>query len=323
MSNIPIDYADDLNRSAQNINSDVMAKLILAYQKNIENIEDDTIIDNLFISSLIDQHNIFAEFGGTSLEANSKDGHLTISGYHIKQPKIFRTDPLTYNLTGASNLRFAFPGIAESTKFNAGAFIQNTQTILIPQNDSLDFGNSFTISFWIYKPTQNVTGARFLLSRGGSYSPAGVDLFLFSSGIYTQVWQTSNALSQFGTSIPAGWSHITLFYKAGISQNIRLYHNGIQRNSRTFSAAINPPTSGHSILSRYNATQPLPAGAGVAWFSYCHGSPAGDFATWALNDFNGIRDLSNMQEIISFPFTGHAKPQPPQTTGTMYSNTPN
>ena len=324
MSNIPIDYADDLNRSAQNINSDVMAKLILAYQKNIANIEDDTIIDNLFISSLIDQHNVFSEFGRNSIEGNDKDGHLTISGYNIKQPKIFRTDPLTYDLTGASNLRFAFPNIAESTKFNAGAFIETTQRIGIEQNPNLDFTNGFTVAFWIYKPFSPITGfTQYLLADGTAFSTSGQNIFLFASGIYTTLYRTNGTSISFGAATPVGWTHIAIIYNANNNQSIQMYRNGVFTNERTSIPAIKSPETGFSMLSRYSSFQPLATGTGVAWFTYCKGTPTGDPATWALNDFNGIRDLSNMQEIISFSFAGHAKPQPPQTTGTMYSNTAN
>jgi len=106
---IPTDYAEDLIRGQKTISSSVMAQLILAFQKSIKVPEDDTVIDNLIFSPLIDIHNTSFDIFGSDLESEEFTNHTSSLGYRkiLKTP--FHSDPLTYDLSNALGIAFPQP----------------------------------------------------------------------------------------------------------------------------------------------------------------------------------------------------------------------
>mgnify|MGYP000328605514 CR=1 FL=1 len=106
-------------------------------------------------------------------------------------------------------------------------FNGNTNSILVPDNNSLDVSDKITISVWV-KPN-NITGSNMIVMKGQSSGNlvnyalriTGGQIDFFYGNTVWQGWRTTNA-----NLVNGVWQHIVAAGTIGANHNMRIYVNG-------------------------------------------------------------------------------------------------
>jgi len=98
-----------------------------------------------------------------------------------------------------------------------------------------------------------------------------------------------------------------------------LYVNKVLVDSKSQVGSIDTNSADIGIFASPIGNSPIQPNDALSWLSLIHGFVD---QTWVNNDYNGIRDLSEIDEILAFPFIQDVKPRPPFTSGTFRSHTP-
>lgn len=307
---IPSDFAADLQRNQTNLPTDILARLILFYQKSLDVPENDIVVDTFYYSPLIDLHNTAILLAGPTITEENFVNHIGSKGYTKFIPETVHSDPLVYNFTNASGITFDQPDSGNGARFNGAAIGDNNSYIVIDDHPSLNITDEITFAFWFF-PFLGSGTSRIIHKDGDAYfvNFNGTDRLRarFSIG-------GSNINLDFVLTL-AKWHHVVATCKSG---NQELYVDNVLVASDTEVGSIDTFAANLGIMARADGTQAFETLEGLSWFSMIHGYVD---SAWVANDFIGIRDVSDVDEIICFPFMQALNPQPPMTSGIFVSHT--
>lgn len=307
---IPNDFAADLLRNAKNLPSDVLAKLVLAYQKSLEIPEDDIVSDPFIYSPLIDLHNTSVAISDGDIIEDEFDDHIGSIGFRKLIPPTVHSDPLVYDFTNISGFTFNQPDSGVGTRFNGAAINDGNSYIKIDDNSILDVTDEIIIATYAFlKIGTAVIGTIEHKNNSTSFSLIrnASDAIVFAGKVGASTFSLSHTITT------DGWYHIVATAKSGVQT---LYVDKVAEDSDTLAGALGTDSDDVGIQAESDGSNILTDGEGLAWISHIQG-----FAdqAWVDDDFDGIRDVSARDEIICFPFMGAANAQPPMTSGLFIS----
>lgn len=308
---MPSDFAANILQNQSNLPTDLMARLILFYQKSIETPEDDTVVTNLLYSPLIDLHDTTFDIVGGDIEQVEFDNHIGSSGYSKIQELPFHSDPLIYDFTNASGISHHQPDQNVGTRFGGAAITNGSSNMMIEDHPSLDFTDEFTMVCWAYLKIG--TGQQgFIFDKSG---PNQISLDRLSNDRLEFIIELDTIKFLFSPVAPSsdGWHHIVVTSKSGEQ---KLYLDNVLVDSDSATGTFTSTADFH-IFSTQGGSTPLQSGEGLAWLSIF--AKFVDSA-WVDKDFNGVRDLRGIDELICFPFMNNLKPEPPMTSGIFKSS---
>lgn len=309
---IPNDFAADLLRNAKNLPTDVLAKLILAYQKSLAIPEDEIVDDPFIYSPLIDLHDTSVDISDGDIIEDEFDNHIGSIGFRKLIPPTVHSDPLVYDFTNISGLTFNQPDTENSvgTRFNGAGITDGNSFIKIDDDSILAITDEIIIATYAYLKIGSASIGS-LTHKGDLTSFSlirnAADAIVFAGTVGASTFSLSHTITA------DGWYHIVATAKSGIQT---LYIDKVSQDSGVLGGVIGTDANDVGIYAESDGSNKLQDEEGLAWLSIING-----FADqiWVDNDFNGIRDVSDMDEIICFPFMGAANPQPPMTSGLFVS----
>lgn len=306
---IPADFAADLQRNQTNLPNDILARLILFYQKSLDVPENDIVVDSFYYSPLIDIHDTSILLAGPTISDEDIGNHIASKAYTKIIPETVHSDPLVYDFSNSLGLTFNQPDQAFGTRFNGAVVGDDSSYILIDDHPSLDIEDEFIIPLWVYPITGG--GTSRLLHKGNATYFVSLD---GGNDITFKVRIGGVDIELTSSLLPDTWHHIVATVQSGIQS---LYIDGILVESATQTGSINTNNASLGIAASSNGSGVLMEGEGLSWVSLIHG-----FAdqAWVDNDFIGIRDVSQFDELVCFPFMQALNPQPPMTSGIFVSH---
>jgi len=306
---IPSDFATDLIRNQKTLPNDIMATLILAYQKSLQVPEDDTVIDNLFYSPLIDLHDTSIDISDADIDDETFIDHIGSISYRKTIPPTVHSDPLVYNLANISGITFNQPDQNVGSRFNGAGITDGNSYLTINNNPILDITDEIIIACYVYLKIGAPINSVIIHKGFTSFSliRSAIDQIIFSGAL------VGMGFTIFHTITSDGWYHIVATAKSGVQS---LYINKVLEDSDTLTGSLDTDGFDIGVFAETNGLSNLINGEGISWLSVING-----FAnqSWVDNDFIGIRAIHDMDELICLPFMQDTIPQPPMTSGLFVS----
>lgn len=312
----PYDFAQELNRGSTISDIDNIAREYLNLIKTLPIQEAGDIIIGLKFSPLIDVHDTESISGFIGEEADEFVDHTTPIGYKKVIPNLVHSDPLSYDESNATGLRFNQPDKAEGTRFGGAAFTDGSSNIIIPDNPFLNPSDAVILAFWVYLPNIALVNS-FLIFKGNNTDPQN-SIFLLGDPTPRLLFQLdvggveTNLLSSISKGV---WHHVVALAKSGQQE---LWIDNVLVDTDSKVGSLGSSTFDYALFSNDFGGQFAQDGVGLAWLSIINGFPA-NTTQWVNDDFNGIRDVSTFDEIICYPFMNDLRKQPPMTSGLFAS----
>lgn len=309
----PFDYASDPVPSVPGVAVEDIIRMILNLNKTLPQQQEDEVIIGLKFSPLIDLHDTTVVTGGVLFTFPEFDSHQAGEiGYRKVIPETVHSDPNIYDFSNFTNVRFNIPFTDEGTQFLGGALLTSTGEFLkIDNNSQFDFTDEIILSCWAFlKPS--VVGSRLLIDKNSS---TAYSLLIDTALLTFEGAIGASSYSLTSTIATEGWHHIVATAKSGIQS---LYVDNVLVDSDTLTGALGINSNNIGIYASSTGTTSLAADEGLAWVSIINGFAD---SAWVADDFIGIRDVSDMDEVVCFPLMSDSRAQPPMTSGLFVSGT--
>lgn len=307
---MPSDFADDLIRSNKTISSDIMLKLILAYQKSIAISEDDIIIDNFIFSPLIDSHDTIINVIPPVFDTVESDDNIASATYKKLISIPVHSDPLIYDFSNASGLTFNKPNSGVGARFMGAAIANGNSFIKILDDPILKITNFLIITCWVYLKPNGIECT--IINKEGSYKIIKNNA---NEIAFSLVFNGAEETLEHIPITTAGWFHIVATQSLSQAKQ-HLFVNGVSVVVGGETGTIDVTTNDLGIFANPTGSNKMQSGEGISWISVINGHKG---QSWVNNDFIGKRDLTGMDEVLCFPFMGDKNPQPPMTSGLFAS----
>ena len=312
----PHDFADDLVRSAKTLPNDLLYKLILAYQKSLATVENDTVEDHFVYSPLIDLHDTEITFIQTQINETDFTNHINgPRPYFVKKSRSISSYSLVHDLTNAGGLTYE---TLANSKFRGGVITDGASWFQINHHESLVSTDRITISFWLkIADTTPATGKKVIFEKGDE--TGGRYGCTFINGRLRFFATVDGQRHTVIVDIPEDeWCHFIFIFNE-FSLNVHVNHNEDATSTQPEGVTLTHNTEPLTFFKGLTTDSYAPAGISMAWFSMI----AGSINAQAITDMrNGILNYSSIfgNEVTTIPFMQDLKPQPNATSGLCKSS---
>jgi len=309
----PFDFAQEPVPGTELVSVEDIIRSYINLNKTLPQQQEDEIVIGLKFSPLIDVHDIFIEAGSAfDVEAFEFDDHQASEiGYRKVIPNLVHSDPLIYDFTNFTNAIFNIPNNDEGTRFLGGGFSDGSSYITVDNNVDLSPTDEIICVTWAFVKI-NSTLKRFINKDAStSYS---LDMNASNQAEF-KINVNAGTITLTSATLTEGWHHIVGTAKSGVQS---LYIDDVLVDSATVIGAIGTDSNDVGLFATATGANNLAAGEGLAWVSVINGFAD---SAWVSDDFIGIRDISDMDEFICFPFMADERAQTIMTSGLFISDT--
>ena len=275
----------------------VQERIVLSEERRIRTL---AVTDAILDVTATDTRNRFA-------------GNATLNtGNHRKQiPSAVTSYPLIHTTTG-SLIRDTEPDTNDSplkttdAKFGAGLSTDGSSYITITDDARLDdITTDLTIAFY-YKPKANAGGTELLVSRDLGWQIFTTSGDTLNFRVYDGAWKT--AVTYDYTADIDTWIAVAGTYKSAASGQ-KLYVKNVLQDSDSLTGAISTGTAPVKILG--DGTSDPASGTAMAWLTVINE----EWTTGKVaSHFNGLTDMTALEDIFSIDFVGDENPTPAATS---------
>jgi len=313
----PFDYATEPVPSFPGVAVDDVIRSYVNLNKTLPLEEEDTIIVGLKLSPLVDIHDLKVEAGVSGTETDDFNDHIGSQiGYRKIIPALVHSDPLIYDFTNIAAIIFGQPDESPGTRFGGAAFgpDDNNSRVTISHDTFLKPTDFVSIPFWIY--FDSAPGSTGYVTRFGSDATEPYRISLSNTGELIITFElTGGAVILSAGILSVGWHHIVAAAKSGEQ---KLFVNKIETDNDSVVGTLKTAATDLGIFNHPAGGSHLGEDNGISWLSIIHGYVP-DVSNWIDNDFEGIRDVSTLEELLCLPFTNDERPQSPMTSGLFFS----
>ena len=212
----------------------------------------------------------------------------------------------TYDLIHTTTGTLSFMKVT-ADQMGAGSHGGGSAYITITDHNLLDLTTEASIDCWIYPKAS--AGNGIILQKSGAYSLRIVNTNILQWFVNSKTPVTYDYTANINT-----WIHVTATYKSSASGQ-KLYIGTTLQGSDSETGAIT--TNANDVKIMGDGTSNLPTGFGVAHLSLLSNEVA---SGWVTDSNSGFKDLKNMTEVTTIPFTGDEYPQPNAQVGLFQIN---
>jgi len=310
----PFDFAQEPVPGTELVSVEDIIRSYINLNKTLPQQQEDEIVIGLKFSPLIDIHDLFVAAGQPlDVEAFEFDDHQADEiGYRKVIPELVHSDPLIYNFTNFINATFNIPNNDEGTRFLGGGFSDGSSYITVDDDPDLNPTDEIILVTWAFVKI-NSTLKRFINKDvSTSYS---LDMNASNQAEFNINMTTGGLITLKSGVLTEGWHHIVGTAKSGVQS---LYVDDNLVDSSVAIGTLGTDSNDVGLFATSTGANNLADGEGLAWVSVINGFAD---SAWVSDDFIGIRDISDMDEFICFPFMADERAQTIMTSGLFISDT--